>query len=114
LKNERKDILPEEGDKNMRTRLGLNDLGRKLPGEKSGGQKQRVAIAKAVCTNPPIILANVPTRSLDTDNAMEVMKILQEQTKNRNKTCIIVTHDERLTAYCDKIYHMNDGILTLK
>lgn len=64
--------------------------------------------------NPSIILADEPTASLDIDNAMEVMKILQEQTKNRNKTCIIVTHDERLTAYCDKIYHMNDRILNLK
>ncbi|MGI2239290.1 ABC transporter ATP-binding protein [Staphylococcus cohnii] len=114
LKKQKKDILTDEDYKNMMTQLGLNDLERKLPSEISGGQKQRVAIAKALYTNPSIILADEPTASLDTDNAMEVMEILQEQTKNRNKTCIIVTHDERLTAYCDKIYHMNDGILTLK
>ena len=77
----------------------------------SGGQKQRVAIAKAIYTNPSIILADEPTASLDTDNAMAVMKILEHQTKQRNKTCIIVTHDERLTQFCDKVYHMQDGVL---
>lgn len=114
LKKQKKDILSDENYQTLIRQLGINDLERKLPSEISGGQKQRVAIAKALYTNPSIILADEPTASLDTDNAMEVMKILQEQTKNRNKTCIIVTHDERLTAYCDKIYHMNDGILNLK
>jgi len=44
---------------------------------------------------------------------MEVMKILKEQTLDKNKTCIVVTHDERLTTYCDKVYHMEDGALNL-
>ena len=68
----------------------------------SGGQKQRVAIAKAIYTQPSIILADEPTASLDTENAMAVMEILKEQSKQRHKTCIIVTHDERLTKFCDK------------
>src|SRR5699024_1546786 len=106
-------ILTDEDYKNMMTQLGLNDLERKLPSEISGGQKQRVAIAKALYTNPSIILADEPNASLDTDNAMEVMKILQEQNKNRNKTCIIVTHDERITTYCDINYHMNVSILII-
>ena len=88
-------------------------LENKLPSEISGGQKQRVAIAKALYTKPSIILADEPTASLDTNNAMEVMKILKEQTMEQNKTCIVVTHDERLTEYCDSVYHMEDGMLTL-
>ena len=43
---------------------------------------------------------------------MEVMEILKAQTSEKNKTCIVVTHDERLTSYCDKVYHMEDGVLT--
>ena len=73
-----------------------------------------VAIAKAIYTNPSIILADEPTASLDTNNAMAVMKILQKQTKERNKTCVIVTHDERLTHFCDKTYFMEDGVLSLQ
>lgn len=92
--------------------LGLTTVENQLPSEISGGQKQRVAIAKAIYTNPSIILADEPTASLDTENAMAVMKILEEQTKQRNKTCIIVTHDERLTQFCDKVFHMEDGVLT--
>ena len=71
-----------------------------------------MAIAKAIYTNPSIILADEPTASLDTNNAMAVMKILPKQTKERNKTCVIVTHDERLTHFCDKTYFMEDGVLS--
>ena len=79
----------------MVKQLNLSDITNQLPNQISGGQKQRVAIAKAIYTNPSIILADEPTASLDTNNAMAVMKILQKQTKERNKTCVIVTHDER-------------------
>lgn len=95
----------------MLEQLGLVEIENQLPSEISGGQKQRVAIAKAIFTDPSLILADEPTASLDTDNAMAVMKILENQTKQRNKTCIIVTHDERLTQFCDKVYHMKDGVL---
>ena len=86
----------------MVKQLNLSDITNQLPNQISGGQKQRVAIAKAIYTNPSIILADEPTASLDTNNAMAVMKILQEQTKERNKTCVIVTHDERLTHFVIK------------
>lgn len=92
----------------------MKEIENKLPSEVSGGQKQRVAIAKAIYTQPSIILADEPTASLDTENAMAVMRILKEQSKQRHKTCIIVTHDERLTKFCDKTYHMEDGYLKEK
>lgn len=113
LQKQKKDVLDEASYDQLVKQLDIAVLENKLPSEISGGQKQRVAIAKALYTKPSIILADEPTASLDTNNAMEVMKILKEQTMEQNKTCIVVTHDERLTEYCDSVYHMEDGVLTL-
>ncbi|MCO6218101.1 ABC transporter ATP-binding protein [Staphylococcus epidermidis] len=110
----KKDTLSEDAYQKLVKQLNLSDITNQLPNQISGGQKQRVAIAKAIYTNPSIILADEPTASLDTNNAMAVMKILQKQTKERNKTCVIVTHDERLTNFCDKTYFMEDGVLSLQ
>lgn len=77
------------------------------------GQRQRVAIAKALYTDPAIILADEPTASLDTNNALEVMEILRELTKENDKTTIIVTHDKRLIKYSDRVFEMIDGKLTV-
>lgn len=112
LKKQKKEVLSTQAYQQLMTQLNLEDIENQLPSEISGGQKQRVAIAKALYTKPSIILADEPTASLDTQNAMEVMKILKEQTQEKNKTCIVVTHDERLTTYCDKVFHMEDGVLS--
>lgn len=112
LKKMKKDVLREEDYQQLLEQLGLSTLENKLPSGLSGGQKQRVAIAKALYTNPAIILADEPTAALDTENALEVIQILQDQTKQRQKIGIIVTHDERLTDYCDRVFHMEDGCLT--
>lgn len=112
LKKMKKDVLREEDYRQLLEQLGLSTLENKLPSGLSGGQKQRVAIAKALYTNPAIILADEPTAALDTENALEVIQILQDQTKQRQKIGIIVTHDERLTDYCDRVFHMADGCLT--
>ncbi len=114
LKNAKNDVMNEDQYDTLINQLGLSKHLRQLPSELSGGQRQRVAIAKALYTNPSIILADEPTASLDTDNAMQVMDILSEQTKALNKTCIVVTHDERLTQYCDRVFEMIDGVLTEK
>lgn len=112
LKKKKKDVFHEEDYQQLLKQLGLSTLENKLPSGLSGGQKQRVAIAKALYTNPAIILADEPTAALDTENALEVIQILQDQTKQRQKIGIIVTHDERLTDYCDRVFHMEDGCLT--
>ncbi|WP_436855968.1 ABC transporter ATP-binding protein [Staphylococcus caeli] len=114
LEKQKKDVMSEETYTQLMNQLSLSDIVNKLPSEISGGQKQRVAIAKALYTNPSLILADEPTASLDTDNAMEVMNILKEQTAEKNKTGIVVTHDERLTKFCDRVYHMEDGVLKAK
>ncbi|TWT02277.1 ABC transporter ATP-binding protein [Planomicrobium sp. CPCC 101079] len=91
--------------------LGISDLRSKYPADLSGGERQRVAIAKAIYSNPSIILADEPTASLDSDRAYEVMELLKSETKNKNTTTIVVTHDTRLIRYCDKVYRMTDGVL---
>ena len=94
--------------------LGIDELRGKYPADLSGGERQRVAIAKALYSNPSIILADEPTASLDSDRAYEVMELLKYETKNKNTTTIVVTHDTRLIHYCDNVYHMTDGVLTLE
>ncbi|WP_026859464.1 ABC transporter ATP-binding protein [Jeotgalicoccus psychrophilus] len=111
LKKSKKDVMADSELDELFEKLSLTKVKKQLPSEISGGQKQRVAIAKSLYTNPSIILADEPTASLDTENALKVMQILKEETEQRMKTCIIVTHDERLTEYCDAVYKMTDGIL---
>lgn len=111
LKKSKKDVMTDSELDELFEKLSLTKVKKQLPSEISGGQKQRVAIAKSLYTNPSIILADEPTASLDTENALKVMQILKEETEQRMKTCIIVTHDERLTEYCDAVYKMTDGIL---
>lgn len=93
--------------------LGIRDLLKKYPSDLSGGERQRVAIAKALYSNPSIILADEPTASLDSDRAYEVMELLKKVTKQKNTTTIVVTHDTRLISYCDKVYRMTDGVLNI-
>ncbi|UTH07002.1 ABC transporter ATP-binding protein [Macrococcoides canis] len=94
--------------------IGLSKVLNQFPNELSGGQKQRVAILKALYTNPSIILADEPTASLDGEKAIEVIKLLRDEVKTKDKAGIVVTHDHRLLDYFDEIYEMNDGQLTRK
>lgn len=91
--------------------LGIGELRSKYPADLSGGERQRAAIAKALYSNPSIILADEPTASLDSDKAFEVMELLKNETKSKNTTTIVVTHDTRLIGYCNKVYKMTDGVL---
>lgn len=93
--------------------LGIAELRNKYPSDLSGGQRQRVAIARALYHNPAVILADEPTASLDTNKAFEVAEILARETKTHQKATIMVTHDERLLKYVDKVYEIKDGVLKL-
>ncbi|SFB87830.1 putative ABC transport system ATP-binding protein [Alkalibacterium subtropicum] len=107
-----KSKLDEAKVENLLSELGIDHLMDKYPSDLSGGEKQRAAIARAMYHNPTVILADEPTASLDTDRAFEVVEILARETKKEKKATIMVTHDERLTDYCDAVYTMKDGVLT--
>lgn len=92
--------------------LGLGEKLAKFPNELSGGERQRVAIARAFVNDSNIILADEPTASLDSNRAFEVVKQIRKEVKDRKKAAIMVTHDERMLEFCDKVYRMEDGILT--
>ncbi|MGS7052452.1 ABC transporter ATP-binding protein [Streptococcus pyogenes] len=91
--------------------LGITGLKHQLPQELSGGERQRAAIARALYHDPALILADEPTASLDNEKAYEVVKLLAKESKEKNKAIIMVTHDDRMLKYCDKVYRMQDGEL---
>lgn len=91
--------------------LGIYDLKDKYPRDLSGGERQRVAIACALYHEPDVILADEPTASLDTEKAFDVVKLLGQEAKDKNKGIVMVTHDERLLEYCDRVVRIRDGEL---
>ena len=92
--------------------LGIEHLENKLPKDLSGGERQRLTIARALYNDPAIILADEPTASLDSDRAFEVVELLSKECREKNKSIIMVTHDNRMIEKCDHVYRMKDGILT--
>ena len=101
-----------QDQKSLFKELGIDHLENKLPKDLSGGERQRLAIARALYNDPAIILADEPTASLDSDRAFEVVDLLSKECKEKNKSIIMVTHDNRMIEKCDHIYRMKDGILT--
>ena len=101
-----------QDQKSLFKELGINHLENKLPKDLSGGERQRLAIARALYNNPAIILADEPTASLDSERAFEVVDLLSRECKEKNKSIIMVTHDNRMIEKCDHVYRMKDGILT--
>lgn len=90
-------------------RVGLRGAEHKHPGELSGGMQQRVAIARALSLRPRLILADEPTGNLDTVTADEVFALLREFNRDHGSACLIVTHDPRLAARCDRQVTLVDG-----
>ena len=90
-------------------RVGLKGAEHKRPGELSGGMQQRVAIARALSLKPRLILADEPTGNLDTVSADEVFSLLREFNQDHGSACLIVTHDPRLAARCDRHIVLVDG-----
>ena len=101
-----------QDQKSLFIELGIDHLENKLPKDLSGGERQRLAIARALYNNPAIILADEPTASLDSDRAFEVVDLLSKECREKNKSIIMVTHDNRMIEKCDHVYRMKDGILT--
>jgi len=89
--------------------VGLADRVEHYPGQLSGGEQQRVAIARAVVCGVPILLADEPTGNLDAQNSAHVIDLLFSLQAERNTTLLMVTHDARIAARCDRIITLKDG-----
>jgi len=93
------------------TAVGLADRMHHLPAELSGGEQQRVAIARALTNDPDIIFADEPTGNLDSKTGDAIMDLLLNLARDRKKTLLVVTHDNRLATRGDRQLHIKDGVL---
>lgn len=89
--------------------VGLLKVGDHMPNQMSGGQQQRVGIARALVVRPQIIFADEPTGNLDSKTTLEVLKLMQKIVKEQNQTLVMVTHDNHIASYADRIFHIIDG-----
>lgn len=94
--------------------VGLADRLSHRPGQLSGGQQQRVGIARAIVTDPTVIVADEPTGDLDSRSAVEIMNLLCELQKGLNKTILLVTHDPRAADRAGRVVHLEKGRLLEK
>lgn len=91
--------------------LGLGEHADKRPDQLSGGQRQRVAVARSLANDPPLVLADEPTGSLDSKSSQQVFSILESLVKERGKTVVAVTHDLDMAARMGRRIHLVDGML---
>ena len=80
-----------------------------MPNQMSGGQQQRVGVARALVSDPKIIFADEPTGNLDSHTSEDVMHLMQKVVREQNRTLVMVTHDNHLADYADRIFHIIDG-----
>jgi len=104
-RNERMDLALHYLEK-----VGLAEWSHHLPSEMSGGQKQRVAVARALVTNPKVLLADEPTGALDSVTSLEVMELIQE-INDEGKTILIVTHEHDIANMTKRIVNLKDGVI---
>lgn len=95
--------------KELLTKIGLEEQLNSYPHMLSGGQQQRVAIMRALMNHPKIVLADEPTASLDASRAQEVVEMIRKQIKAKQMIGIMITHDESLFKYADRIVQLYDG-----
>jgi putative ABC transport system ATP-binding protein len=91
--------------------LDIADRGSNLPSQLSGGQRQRVAIGRALMNDPALVLFDEPTSALDTKLGEQVMALIRDEMKSRGTSAIVVTHDERMLHYVDRVAHIVDGVV---
>ena len=105
-------IDPSERRKRVNEMLalvGLEGLGNRRPAQLSGGQQQRVAVARAMASNPDIILADEPTANLDSKTGVSLLEVMRELNETRNMTFVFSTHDEKIMERASRLIHISDG-----
>jgi len=91
--------------------VGLGHRLMSYPGNMSGGEQQRVAVARAIASSPPIVLADEPTAALDSENGHAVMELLARIAREQDRSVLAVTHDPRTLAYADRVVRIEDGLI---
>lgn len=92
--------------------VGLEGKYTNLPAELSGGQQQRVSIARAIAGTPKILFADEPTANLDSISGTQVVDLIARVNRESNQTVVMVTHEREYALGCDRIVHMEDGVIT--
>jgi len=106
-----KKAIRTEKVKKLMDKVGLTEVADHYPNELSGGQQQRVSIARAFITNPPILLADEPTGSLDSETEQDILLLIQSLNREFGLTFVIITHDEEVATIAHRRFRMYDGEL---
>lgn len=97
---------------NILDMVGLGGRAEQMPSILSGGQQQRVAIARSIVHMPPLILCDEPTSALDHHTGSNILDLMKQMNKEKGITFLVITHDQRITKYADRIAYMDDGQIT--
>lgn len=108
FRGEDKKIRLEKASKLLEL-VGLAQHKKHKPNEMSGGQQQRVGVARALIVDPEIIFADEPTGNLDSNTSKDIMNMMQNVVKKQKKTLVMVTHDDYLASFADRVFHIIDG-----